>query len=526
MPDFEDFKQGDALAELEEITPAQASTLSYLAGDHWQGGKAWVGPPDADTVNRQVTLDNKVKPIFVSKNIVKEIVEAHRDAVIGQEPDWSGTTREALPEGEQPSRQQQQLITEAENLLTEWWDARQALAKIQDAVENFLATGRGYLRLWIPPVFVSESGTPEPGDLKTWLSRIYIQAPKVASTIVVMDEDTARQASVYSVNKGKDKDQEKRTELCFVDSDGKTILRKWEGENPAKETTPIDLGGNLVVFEMRRSPLITEQIRQNQALFNTTLTMRCRNVGVGGFPERTFLNARRPSHFEEDPNDSTKQIEVFDDLKVGAGVSNFIAGHTIEDEQGNPVSVTTASVSYRDPVNVTTFEDTERAAYQNILEESRQLHRLISRDATASGESRVQARADFVTSLRDTKTQVDAAGRWVLETALALAAALSDNAGRFADLRFRFESEIDTGPLSPDERRLIREETQGEKPLRSVQSAMKEIRIDDPAAMIQEIQSENEMFAADESTGERGNEDGVPVTSGDSGQKPAAAILQ
>jgi hypothetical protein len=321
------------------------------------------------------------------------------------------------------------------------------------------------------------------------------------------------QAGVYiTENQG-----EKRTELSFVDDGGKTILRIYDDKGNKTETDPQDLAGNLFHFEMQREPLVTEQIRQNQALFNTTLTMRTRNVGVGGFPERTFLNAKPPSHFETDPDDSAKQIEVADDFKVGPGVTNFVAGHTIEDDNGNIKGLTSATVTYRDPVKVDTFEATERAAYQNILEEARQLHRLIARDATASGESRIQARSDFITSLRDTKTQVDAAGRWILETALNLAAALSNESGKFSSLRFRFDSQIDAGPLSPDERRLIREETEGPKPLRSVQNAMTLLGVEDPQAMIEEIASESELFGATPAPKPTGNPDPMPT---DSGQPP------
>jgi hypothetical protein len=514
---FADYTKEDANAGLQPIDPAQQATLDYLAGNHWQDGRQWVGPPDSDVVGRTTVLEQKIKPIFVSKNIIKEITEAHRDAVIGQEPDWSAATREPLAKDQQPSTQTAALMSEAEMLATEWWDSKRVLSVLQEAASNLVATGRGPLRLFVPKSFISENGIPEPGDLKTWLGRIYLAAPSIAQEAIITDEDSMRQAGVYvTQNAG-----EKRTELSFVDDNGKTILRIYDDKGNQDESQPQDLGGNLLHFEMQNLALITEQIRQNQALFNTTLTMRTRNVGVGGFPERTFTNAKAPSHFEADPDDPNKQIEVNDDFKVGPGITNFVAGHVIEDENGNIKGLTNASVHYRDPVKVDTFEDTERAAYQNILEEARQLHRLIARDATASGESRIQARADFLTSLRHTKTQVDSAGRWVLETALALAASLSNKAGRFSSLRFRFESKIDVGPLSPDERRLIREETQGEKPLRSVQNAMAMLGIDDPQAMIDEIASESELFGAKPESSSANNGT-MPTDSGQPAQESTA----
>jgi hypothetical protein len=516
---FDDYTQDETLSALQANTVEIKSTLDFLRGNHWQEGRVWVGPPDPDVANRPTVLEQKIKPIFVSKNIIKEIVEAHRDAVIGKEPDWSAASREVLKEGQEPSSQTQALIDEAEMLSTEWWDSKRIHDALKKAASNVLATGRGPLRLFVPKAYIAEDGTPAPGDLKTWLSRIFLTAADVDQQTLVVDEDSQQQAGVYAVQR----DKAKHAEISFVDDDGKTILRTFDTETRKEfEGKPQDLGGNLLHFEMQREPIVSEQIRQNQALFNTTLTMRTRNVGVGGFPERTFLNARPPSHLEKDPDDPGKQIEVVDNFKVGAGVTNFVVGNVIEDEQGNAKGVTTASVSYRDPVNVDTFEKTEKIAYQNILEECRQLHRLIARDATASGESRIQARADFITSLRDTKPQVDAAGRWVVETALALAAALSGQEGRFSTLRFRFDSQLDLGPISSDERRMIKEETEGEKPLRSIQSAMKELGIDDPQAMLEEIASESDLLGAKTPDNPPADPSAMPINSGQPGQESTA----
>src|SRR5688572_31222961 len=98
---FETYTQDETLSALKANDAETKSTLDYLSGDHWQQGRVWVGPPDPDVANRPTVLEQKIKPIFVSKNIIKEIVEAHRDAVIGKEPDWSAATREALPEGQE-----------------------------------------------------------------------------------------------------------------------------------------------------------------------------------------------------------------------------------------------------------------------------------------------------------------------------------------------------------------------------------------------------------------------------------------
>ncbi len=74
---------------------------------------------------------------------------------------------------------------------------------------------------------------------------------------------------------------------------------------------------------------------------------------------------------------------------------------------------------------------TADAAYRAILEEAQQIHAAIAGDATASGTSRVQARADYAHSLLITKGEIDSLIRWLLETALDLGAIIIGAPGRY-----------------------------------------------------------------------------------------------
>src|SRR5690349_8284750 len=130
---FDQYKQDDALGALPVADDGTAATVAYLAGDHWQDGNAWVGPPDLDVAGRATILETKIQPVFVSKNIIGEIVAAHRNAVIGHEPDWSQTTRQPLREDQKPDAQTQALIDAATEMLTEWQDAKRVMAALQKA---------------------------------------------------------------------------------------------------------------------------------------------------------------------------------------------------------------------------------------------------------------------------------------------------------------------------------------------------------------------------------------------------------
>jgi hypothetical protein len=497
---FEEYTFDEALKVVQDLKSDEIeSSLLYLTGDHWQGGKQWVGPPELDIPNRQSILDNKVKPIFVSKNIIKEGVEGHRDAVIGKEPRGSHTVRRplgkvlnentGLMEREKPSDVEQNLIKELDALLTEWWDANNILKPLQDGTDMMVTTGRGPLRFVLPSGFLGEDERVPSADIKTWLSRLRLKSHRYSEGTVYTDEDTQREASFFV----SERDGKKRIELSFVDDDGKTVIRVLEQDGTPDDSSPLELAGRLLMFEMRRSPLVTVQAKQNNSLFNTTVTMRCRNIGTAGWPETTYLNAKKPSHLEDDPNNPGQKIEVEDKLAVGPAARAFISGHPIYGPDGKLADTTSASVSYRDPVNVDTFEKTEQAAYRNILQEFRQTHRLMTGDGSASAVSRIQARADFVASLRQTKSQVDAAGRWILETAIALACALAGQQNPYKELRADFDCRLDPGPLTPDEVRLIMEQVSGDDkrpPLRSIEDAMTLLGIEDTESMIAAIEAQ------------------------------------
>jgi hypothetical protein len=102
-------------------------------------------------------------------------------------------------------------------------------------------------------------------------------------------------------------------------------------------------------------------------------------------------------------------------------------------------------------VPVDTFTETDDAFTASMLELAHQLHVLIGKDATASGESRKQARAEFAASLETSKAAVDEVGRWLLETVLALAAAIAGVPGHYESLRCEFGCMVDAGPLTADE---------------------------------------------------------------------------
>lgn len=485
---FDTWTADDALAKVD--APADYAVLTaYYDGDHYQGGAQWAGPrPQPDQPGYQEAVE-LIARAFVSKNAIKEVVHRDRDAVIGNEPTWSVTVRRPLEDGEQPTEQEAAVIDAVESELTAWWDGRKALRELQRATAVARLSGRALLRLYVPQGLLVDGLVPS-GDLAAQLGRLYLDviAPDMGS--VYTDPDTKIAAGIVAY---EDDEGQRTVELCYVDPDtSETVLRLWRDDEDEAFETRLPLGGRLVVYQLELEPIVTPQVRQLQNLLNMALTMLGRNVVVAGFLERIFLNAQMPGEIETDPATGKKVFKPAP-LNVGAGATNVLRGVVIEDDDGRK-TIATPSVVFRDPVPVDTFTQTREEAYRGILEECHQLHALIAGDATASGESRKQARTDFEGSIKPVAREVEAALRWLLETALAMAGHFAGmsrpGAPAFADYRATATCRIDTGPLSADELRVAREMTEGERPLWSQETGMARTGIDDTKAEQERIAKE------------------------------------
>lgn len=482
---------------LTKATPDWAATNAlFLAGDHWQGGAGWIGPwPDALDPEAQ-RVQAEIARAFTPQNAIGEVSERHVGGVIGKEPAWGLTVRrplKAMGRGSQPTRAEQALIDEAEAALTSWWDLRKLLTFFQGAAQDLLAGGRVPLRLFVPSGLRVGGAVPPAASIEQALaSYLYVDRPALAAATVITDPATQQRCGVYAYQTAEGQTV---AELTYVDlASGATVLRVLRGgADAAAEGGAWPLGGLLLLDEARRAPLITEPVRRLQQQLNLARTMSGRNIIQGGFLERLILGGQLPGEWVDDPSapvgpDGTRKRFVPKPLKVGAGRTNFISGQPIRDAAGRITGYTTPSVVYRDPVSTATFREAAEDDHRAILSEARQLHALMGADATATGESRIQARADFAKSLLATKAQLDAVGRWLIEAALALASVFAGQPGRYAALRATFDCRIDTGPLTAAERAQIVAEV--EKGVLSLETALAMLGHDDVDAELARIAAE------------------------------------
>jgi len=499
MADFEISTIQDA----QQITgsnpdPIADVTEMYFDDDAWQDGQGWVGPRPAKGSDGYISIIEEIETGLVWQNCVKEVVVRHRNALIGQEPLWSITPRRTLgflpseenPDvlvQETPTDEEQQLITEAETVLLGWWETREALSLLQDACDALLQATRAPMRLFIPPGKLDEDGKLDaPETLADALKLLYLDVPSRKQATVFIVPDTQGHIGVYTYDHktlegGKLTAAEQRAEVHEIDENGQTIIRLLGASDEQQESQPYELAGNLGIFEMKRKRFIGSSFNSLQAALVMTMTMMTRNAVQGGFLERIFKNAAMPGKFKINTTTGEEEFKA-EPYKTGPGTTNYLVGLEIRNEKGEVTGYTQPDVQFRDPVDPESFLKTKQELYESMLQEVDQLHTIISRDATASGESRLQAAAEFLKSLNKTKTQIEMAGRWMLETALAFASDLAGTPGRFAELRAQFQCRLDVGPISSELQRLAKELATGDDPLISIETAMQRIGIDDPSA--------------------------------------------
>lgn len=456
-----------ARAFLPQADDAATDNEAMFAGEMWGGSRFWLGEvPTDDTRGAFLAA---VERGFIAINHVREVADRHRAGVLGREPLWRLTPRRALADNETPTPDEAARIAEAEALLTTWWDKRDLLPWLQHPATALLLAGRTVARLYIPRGLLTLDGEasglvplPSGGDpaarLAAALDLLYVDSPAREACAVVTDDDTKAGLGVYAYRR----QQQEWVEATYLDEHGATVLRVLGSgtSGTVDAAVAFDLGGRLLLYEARRQPLIDAQVRKLQQAANLNLTNLGRNLNLAGSRERTFLGAQPPGAYRKlsngqpwGPTDPLADREfVPEGLPSGAGQDRFLQGIPVYNDRGEQVGMTTPSLHYEQPVSVDTFNVADRLFRAAILGATYQLHALIAGDAAASGESRKQARAEFASSLGLTRVALDGLGRWLIETPLALAAALAGVPGRYADLRAQFAVTVDPGPLTSDER--------------------------------------------------------------------------
>jgi hypothetical protein len=484
------------------------ATLRYVVEhDNWQDGDGWGGPTFAGSdAKTSEVLKTGIERDFTPKGTSASVLRRHRRGVVGREPGWMTTIEENGPATEE----RREL---ADSLMLQWWNYHRGLKEFQKAVTYFRAVGHGALRLYWAPADLQDGRMPTL-PFKEALKKIYLLAPKPTEAAVILDTWSMRRVGVYTFD---DRDGKPVIGLCYLDDDGKTVIRTLREGGALTEQAPglvqrakeyfagvrpdaaLPLNGNLTVFEMEGDPLITEPVKRQQRLEDKAWSMLSHNMDEAGFREEVYLNAQPPGEtvWVDDPDNPGTKIEVFKKgtpgtLPKGPGAVKFVRGIAVtevdESTGKRTTRLTTPARDVTDPVSVDSYIKTAGAARQNILGDTDQLHVEIAGDATANGVSRQQARDDYEKSLDETKSEVDYVGSSVMETFLSLVAIFAGKPGYFDGVRVSFDARVDPGPLSPEDRRINIEETKAL--IKSMEEARQYAGAADPDAVKEKILEE------------------------------------
>ena len=422
------------------------SASEYYFGNHWQGGDGFMGqlPPTALPGAPQMLAD--IRKGFDSDNVIKEVVNTHIGGILGREPDWGLLPRAAKTKAERDS--------ETGDILTPWWNKRKALKDLQKALRIALCEGIAVRRIFFPRGPAEGPTAITANDYASALDKIYFETTTADRGGVFVDPDTQQEIGVWLYEEHDANGDVARNcaELSFLNDSGDTVCRVVKDDNSSVDIGTYRLGGHLLVSELRIEQMITEQVQTNQKSVNLAHTMMSRNINLAGNRGVTVTNAQPPLPATDKTtitSETTKTAGRFPGtFKYGVGAVNFLMGVPIHDENGNVVGYTDPNVNVTEPVVVDSFQKTISTKKEAIYSQCHQRHVLIVDKADTSGRAREVARKEYERSLKASKIELDANGRWQVESADRLASQIIGQSEKALARRGDFNCLVDAG--SPD----------------------------------------------------------------------------
>lgn len=476
----------DALTKLPQHTKlhfcntlAEQENIDYYTDEHI---KYWIGsrPDDKDPYKEKVWRE--IKRVFVSANFVKECIDRHVEALIGNFPEIKlKSSTESQPTA---------LIEAGEKEISKWLSQMFRSASTQESCEDMnpiiqaltrmCVLGKGYLRLFARSRYKNS---------EDFYKKVSLHAPDKSQVRMFYDDEGTLEAIEYLFADRKIE----RQELDPVTGVLTFKIYRDEGDKEKGITIDqyeLDLNHNWTIVELKAPALITKSIKSLQNAINLDLTMLARNVVQAGFLERLLLNAQTPGEFIESESGNLEFIPDPGGYTAGPGTTAVVTGIPIGDNPNNPENYTTPSVVFRDPVDVTTFEKTLNTYVPRMYHEFGQGHLLSAGDGAISGVSRIQLSMDFSNKLKRQIETVENSLEMVFYTALLMLAHHSGRVEQYKKVEAVVELSLQDHLLTPEEHQQIREDfTAG---IMSHETTLQLLDVGDPTAEIERKSAERE----------------------------------
>lgn len=509
----------DVLNKEFDLSPKEKMTevllLAYL-DDFWQKGNTLLPPTHGA---HSGNLDSVFERRYVFRNIIKEVVGRVVGAFYGKAPNWrfqvagqdlvEPDEKPSNTEGEPPAPETgvNADLTEIDKALNQFFVQRNVSDELGKAFAFRLAFGRGSWRLYIPTKYkrlnstaatgdvpdVAENGEQPEGDAND--PKDFVQFDSIADAIAAMRvefvppnqgkllDDGGELFSLVKYGVRHDwetKDLVNVIEFSFVDNSERTFIGTI-GERSgisqivnANLSAPFDLGGLTTLGEFKGQPYVTHALYRNNQLVNLALTCAGFSLVDNGFGEMILTNVQLDTRTVKGPDGD--QIQIPTDIKRGGGaIQNFVGIDTVDETTGT-IRKETPGVTFREPSPMQSYKDGYDLGYVACLQEAGQVYALITADATASGESRIQALADFVLKINPYKSEVDEQGSWLLTAVLLWAAELTGKP--LTGYQVVYDSRMHVSALSDAEKTTVM--TMREKGTISRETERVLLGIDDP----------------------------------------------
>lgn len=471
--------------ELQLTTTEKESTEMFLKAyldDFWQKGTGSLMPVASG--HNASRVEGMFEKRFVFRNIIRECVMRVTGAFFGKAPNWrfringdvverprTRQTQNQSTDPTQPPDADMQAIDEA---LGELW-TRWGIAEVMsEAFGSRLTFGRGGIRIYLPAKFKRENLVPAEGQTKEDLgasSEQFVAFADIPTAIRAMRvefvpptqsrllDDGGEFFSLvkYSVRRNWETNENMSViEFSFVDDSNQTFVGTVEERGTVNKVTdanlssPFNLNGWPTFNEFKGTPYVSAALYRNNQLANLALTCAGFSLVDNGFGEMVLTNVELETETVETDGGP---VEMPKRIKRGGGtVQNFVGMETFDEATG-AVRRETPGVTFRDAGNLSPFKQGFDLAYAACLQETGQLYALISGDATASGEARIQALTDFLLRIMKYKSEVDELGSWLLTTVMLWAAELANRS--LDGVSIVYDSKVHVASLSAPEKTMV-----------------------------------------------------------------------
>ena len=420
---------------------------AFDSDDHWQLGEGFIGQlPTGELADDRTEL---LRRAFSPEDVISEVLDTHVQNVLGNDPvisleDANGNMLEG----------------EVLDIVKEWFDKRNNTDVLADALRCARRESASVLRAFIPSGMIDGEGRINAKDLREALSKIWIRREYIDTAGVIVDDATATELGLLIYRMRIDQSNISLTEYAYLDEQGRTIWGTASAHTlnvGAEVAEPLLLNGHLPIYQLSAKSLVTTSVCQAQRAINLSGTMLTRNNNLAGSRERLAIGVQPPGEWVESTVDGAiVRTFVPSEMPTGPATFNFLQADAVHDEQGRITAFANPNVIFTDPVPIDSFIGTSEHWRKVIYSKAKMLHLLMSSDATASGKSRIEARKEFQASLNESKQIVDAAGKWMIEVALNIAAHFIGQPGAFYETRAVFDSQVSTIELTPEEITQIR----------------------------------------------------------------------